>query len=104
MIVTSNGKDVDGQYSVRLPDGRLQIVSYTSGADGYQAKVEYEGDIQSAASFDGSRRTKNMHQTPAEHQFKSKGNAWIPDPDAADQSVTEASVTDEREVVEPKFI
>jgi len=36
---------VAGSYSVALPDGRTQHVSYTANAhDGYKAKVTYEGD------------------------------------------------------------
>merc|ERR1712036_65264 len=33
-----------GEYRVNLPDGRVQIVSYTANADGYVADVRYEGD------------------------------------------------------------
>ena len=35
---------VSGKYSVALPDGRLQTVSYTAnGYDGYVADVQYDG-------------------------------------------------------------
>ena len=33
-----------GEYRVNLPDGRVQIVSYTAGPDGYVADVRYEGE------------------------------------------------------------
>lgn len=37
----------NGEYRVRLPDGRLQIVSYTADENGYKADVRYEyGDTQ----------------------------------------------------------
>merc|ERR1712018_670051 len=36
--------DTAGEYRVNLPDGRVQIVSYTANADGYVADVRYEGD------------------------------------------------------------
>jgi len=38
---------VAGSYSVALPDGRTQHVSYVANAaDGYKAKVTYEGDAK----------------------------------------------------------
>merc|ERR1712226_976929 len=42
---TSDGaSNVQGGYSVALPDGRIQKVTYTSnGYDGYVAEVTYEG-------------------------------------------------------------
>merc|ERR1712130_105529 len=33
-----------GEYRVNLPDGRVQIVSYTAGPEGYVADVRYEGE------------------------------------------------------------
>merc|ERR1712029_1106642 len=42
---TSDGaSNVQGSYTVALPDGRIQTVTYTSnGYDGYVADVTYEG-------------------------------------------------------------
>ena len=33
-----------GEYRVNLPDGRVQVVSYTAGPEGYVADVSYEGE------------------------------------------------------------
>lgn len=42
-VEDSDGKDVTGEYSVLLPDGRMQIVRFTvDPINGYQAEVSYE--------------------------------------------------------------
>ena len=41
---TRDNYDTAGEYRVNLPDGRVQIVSYTAGPDGYVADVSYEGE------------------------------------------------------------
>lgn len=39
----SDGREVRGQYSVLLPDGRLQIVKFVSTPEtGYVAEVSYQ--------------------------------------------------------------
>merc|ERR1711881_217130 len=41
---TADGKAVSGSYSVHLPDGRVQTVTYTADHyNGYIADVKYEG-------------------------------------------------------------
>ncbi|CAL4095357.1 unnamed protein product [Meganyctiphanes norvegica] len=42
-VEDSDGANVNGEYSVLLPDGRMQIVRFTSDAiNGYQAEVIYQ--------------------------------------------------------------
>ncbi|XP_073965679.1 uncharacterized protein [Choristoneura fumiferana] len=40
----SRGSATNGEYRVRLPDGRMQIVSYTADENGYKADVRYDDD------------------------------------------------------------
>ncbi|XP_045463015.1 uncharacterized protein LOC123672779 isoform X2 [Harmonia axyridis] len=43
---SQNEKATSGEYRVKLPDGRVQIVSYTADKNGYKADVKYqEGDV-----------------------------------------------------------
>lgn len=40
---TSGGQDVQGEYRVLLPDGRMQVVSFWADPEsGYNARVKYE--------------------------------------------------------------
>lgn len=39
-----NGKATKGQYRVKLPDGRIQVVTYTADNGGYRADIRYEND------------------------------------------------------------
>ena len=45
----SDGKERQGSYQIRLPDGRLQIVTYTAGVNGYKADITYEGTASEPA-------------------------------------------------------
>ena len=41
-----DGYSTSGSYRVNLPDGRVQIVTYTADQNGYVADVKYEGVAQ----------------------------------------------------------
>ncbi|XP_066979035.1 cuticle protein-like [Macrobrachium rosenbergii] len=48
----SDGENVKGSYSVQLPDGRKQVVTYVADDyGGYVAQVQYYGQAQYPATY-----------------------------------------------------
>ncbi|XP_045507831.1 GATA zinc finger domain-containing protein 14-like [Colias croceus] len=47
----SSGSATNGEYRVRLPDGRVQIVSYTADENGYKANVRYDDEIKPNTNY-----------------------------------------------------
>ncbi|GBP79367.1 Pro-resilin [Eumeta japonica] len=64
----STGSATNGEYRVRLPDGRMQIVSYTADENGYKADVRYDDEHADRAgnSIEYSRSTD--HNTAINNQ------------------------------------
>lgn len=60
-----NGKATRGQYRVKLPDGRVQVVSYTADHKGYRADVQYEDDHAAKPIPRPSFYDQNIPETPA---------------------------------------
>ncbi|XP_015370265.1 PREDICTED: pro-resilin-like [Diuraphis noxia] len=51
----SDGKRVTGSYTILLPDGRNQIVTYVADENGYNANVRYEGELKPQPDQPGSQ-------------------------------------------------
>ena len=65
---TSDGKAVTGSYSVILPDGRKQIVTYyVDGYSGYVADVKYEGYAK-AYDYKPTAYSKPTYAAPATYK------------------------------------
>merc|ERR1712154_189932 len=65
---TSDAKLTSGTYSVALPDGRLQTVTYTAdpyGYNGYVADVKYSGEPVYGPPYPGPAYKPIPHPAPA---------------------------------------
>ncbi|RZF33979.1 hypothetical protein LSTR_LSTR006895 [Laodelphax striatellus] len=62
-----DGKATQGQYRVKLPDGRTQVVSYTADNKGYRADVTYEGDkivSKEETAYSQEQLSPHPHEIP----------------------------------------
>ncbi|KAF9407888.1 hypothetical protein HW555_012241 [Spodoptera exigua] len=66
----STGSATNGEYRVRLPDGRMQIVSYTADENGYKAKVRYDEHTGADNSIDVNVNKGNAYRPPTPITFK----------------------------------
>ncbi|XP_065214273.1 uncharacterized protein LOC135841303 isoform X2 [Planococcus citri] len=48
-----NGQATKGEYRVKLPDGRNQVVTYTADNDGYKANIQYDSQTAQESSNNG---------------------------------------------------
>ncbi|XP_053621001.1 uncharacterized protein LOC128681254 [Plodia interpunctella] len=69
----SSGSATNGEYRVRLPDGRMQIVSYTADKNGYKADVRYDDEDTNS----GNRIEYNNFNQNVKHSIDyAKGNTY----------------------------
>ncbi|KAH9635751.1 hypothetical protein HF086_010976 [Spodoptera exigua] len=66
----STGSATNGEYRVRLPDGRMQIVSYTADENGYKAKVRYDEHTGADNSIDVNVNKGDAYRPPTPITFK----------------------------------
>ncbi|XP_045540614.1 uncharacterized protein LOC106711757 [Papilio machaon] len=58
----SSGSATNGEYRVKLPDGRTQVVSYTADENGYKADVRYDTDNPNSIEYNfDSRNNKDYN-------------------------------------------
>ncbi|XP_066954040.1 uncharacterized protein [Macrobrachium rosenbergii] len=50
---SGEGSNTNGQYFVRLPDGRVQTVTYYTDKEGFHSDVAYAGNVKPGASGEG---------------------------------------------------
>ena len=71
---TADGKNVAGSYTVHLPDGRVQTVTYTADHyNGYVADVAYTGEAHYPEA-------KPYHPAPAPKYHPAPAPAYKPAP------------------------
>ncbi|TKX27953.1 cuticular protein RR-2 [Spodoptera litura] len=66
----STGSATNGEYRVRLPDGRMQIVSYTADENGYNAKVRYDEHSTVDNTVDVDVTKGNIYRPPTPVTYK----------------------------------
>ncbi|XP_050555945.1 uncharacterized protein LOC118276938 isoform X3 [Spodoptera frugiperda] len=66
----STGSATNGEYRVRLPDGRMQIVSYTADENGYNAKVRYDEHTTPDNNLDVDVTKGNVYHPPTPITYK----------------------------------
>ncbi|CAL4190100.1 unnamed protein product, partial [Meganyctiphanes norvegica] len=70
-----DGEQTQGSYSVHLPDGRLQTVTYyVDGDNGYVANVEYQGEAQ----YPSSEESNERYSVPAPARYSAPAPAPAP--------------------------
>lgn len=74
---SKTGTGTNGEYRVKLPDGRTQIVSYTADNGGYKADVRYQDDKDAVSSTQRdptiSPRQQLQYQQPiAQNRIQAK--------------------------------
>lgn len=65
----SSGSATNGEYRVRLPDGRMQIVSYTADENGYKADVRYDDEEKTGANRIDNQNYHNAYNDYAHNDY-----------------------------------
>jgi len=86
-----NGQQTRGQYRVLLPDGRMQIVTYTADANGYKADVKYENAASSSAQ--PSYSTGNNNGEGGDYGSSSSVPSYGPPTRATNNDISSSGTT-----------
>lgn len=78
-VQRQNSKATNGEYRVKLPDGRVQIVSYVADNNGYKADVKYTEDkhVQQIRPIQPSNENIDYvynYRPPVGHNYESPSN------------------------------
>lgn len=63
---TIDGETTKGEYKTRMPDGKLQVVTYDSGPYGHLANVQYE-DKAASYSVTHAPTASTSYTSPVAH-------------------------------------
>ncbi|XP_054284389.1 uncharacterized protein LOC129001201 [Macrosteles quadrilineatus] len=80
-----NGQSTKGEYRVKLPDGRTQIVSYTADNSGYKADVRYDEAAKPVSNpqvYYTGRPADSVYYTP---RYSGVSNSILQEPDYSDE-------------------
>ncbi|CAH2062040.1 unnamed protein product, partial [Iphiclides podalirius] len=71
----SSGSATNGEYRVRLPDGRTQIVSYTADENGYKADVRYDVDSVNSVDYGSDSSRHSPEQSSINQRYSPDRNS-----------------------------
>ena len=72
------GQLTKGEYKVKLPDGRVQVVSYEADHAGFRPRVTYEGVAAAPVPGNDDNNVTTCHRLSHTHIFRTRASSWLP--------------------------